>query len=786
MVRQLPDTDFCHGCRLEPAVATSVVRIVPRPVKVSHVTSLTLPVGFCLLACHAGSALAQDVPASAPSDVSTSATRVGPADAATIDSVDTLPPLSAVSTDDGAFSALNPDAPLDPLPDIGVDWPDLDTPLAPLPDLPPLAPVDSGDAIAAGVDSPDGAALPADEFAGVSDGGLTDLPDDPATGLPAALPGVSDGGETIVATGTADDPVTVASAESLRYSVQLEGLDGIRSRRFGARFDGLSVLRQGQDDPANGAQLNRRIVEDGALLDQMLRNEGYYDATLVSDLRRNGERLVITFAIQSGPRYTYSAVNLIGIEAVGPAEMARLVPTYGIDPGEPITADGIVKAQASMTAEMEENGYPFAQVGEELVTIDHDVRTGVLDQPVTPGPRLRFGQVIAEDGGLLGAAHIQQIARFEPGEWYRASSLEDLRRAIIATGLVSSVTITPVDSGDGSTVDTRVALTPGPLRTLSGGLGYSTGEGLRAEASWEHRNFWPPEGALILRGVVGTQEQLAGVTFRRNNYRGRDRVLTVQALASHLNRDAFDARTALLSARLERTTTLIYQKRWSWSAGAELIATSERSFDPLRNADVRLEYFIAGVNGLATYDRSNDLLDPTRGFRLTARLAPEFSFQGAPFGYVRAQLDGSLYHPFSQRVVLAGRVRVGTIWGAPASAIAPSRRYYAGGGSSVRGYGYQQVGPQDINGDPIGGKSLLEVAVEARVRLGTFSIVPFLDAGNISDNSLPGIGNLRVGAGIGVRYHSNFGPIRVDVGTPLNPRPGDSRIGVYVSLGQAF
>ena len=686
-----------------------------------------------------------------------------------------LPPLSTVSADDPDFGQLDPDAPLDPMPDIGVAWPDLDTPLPPLPALPPLA---DGDAESAGEE---GDAL----AASVSDGGLTEMAADPALPPPVTGDGTGDRG-TLVASGVPGEAVTFASAEAVRYSVRLEGFEMIRSRRFASRFDGLSVLRQGEDDAANGAQINRRIAEDTALLDQMLRNEGYYDATLVSEIRREGERIVIVFSLQPGPRYTFSAVNLTGLDAAGPVEAARLALTYGIDPGEAIIADAIIKSQATLASEMAENGYPFGRVGEELVTIDHDLRTGVLEQPVSPGARLRFGRVIAEDNGLLGARHIQQIARFRPGEWYRASNIEDLRRALIATGLVASVEISPVASGDGETVDTRVALTPGPLRTIAGGLGYSTGEGFRAEASWEHRNLFPPEGALILRGVLGTQEQLAGVTFRRNNFRRRDRVLTLQALASHLDRDAFDAQTLMVSGRLERTTTLIYQKLWSWSLGAELIATRERSFDIARNMDVRADYFIGGLNGLITFDRSNDLLDPTRGFRLSGRLAPELSFRGQAFGYVRAQLDGSYYHPAGQRVVLAGRVRVGTIWGAPASAIAPSRRYYAGGGSSVRGFGYQQVGPRDINGDPIGGKSLLEVAAEARIRLGTFSIVPFVDAGNISDSSLPGVDDLRVGAGIGVRYHSNFGPIRVDVGTPVNPRPGDSRIGVYVSLGQAF
>ena len=119
--------------------------------------------------------------------------------------------------------------------------------------------------------------------------------------------------------------------------------------------------------------------------------------------------------------------------------------------------------------------------------------------------------------------------------------------------------------------------------------------------------------------------------------------------------------------------------------------------------------------------------------------------------------------------------------------IAPSRRFYAGGGASVRGYGFQAIGPRDANNDPIGGRSLAEFSIEARVRtFGNFGVVPFLDAGNISTSPLPRLTGLRFGTGLGVRYYSNFGPIRLDVGTPINPQRGDSRIAVYVSLGQAF
>ena len=699
-----------------------------------------------------------------------------------------LPPLSPV-LDDGGM-AIDADAPLEPLPDLGVDWPDLSTPLPPMAELPPLPSPDGLDApqlaqAAEPIAPPgSGAIIASGDSAEVADKALAALPALPPEAGAAASS--TDGAGVLVAAGAPDAPAELASAEPHHYSVELAGFDDIANRRFKARFNTLSVLRLGDDAPANGAQLNRRIIDDTALLEQLVRNQGYYDPTLISDIRRSGDRLTVLFTLEPGPLYSYGTVNVTGLESAGAEESARLRQIFRVGTEDSIVADALVKSQLSLETTMLETGYPFADVGQELVTIDHDTRLGTLDQPVSPGARLAFGRIIADDGGLLGAAHIQSIARFRPGQWYQLSQTEDLRRALIATGLVASVDITPQAAPDGGSVDLGVALTPAPLRTIAGAIGYSSGEGYRAEISWEHRNLFPPEGALILRGVAGTDEQLAGVTFRRNNFRRRDIVMTLQTLASHTRRDAFDANTLLLSARIEQATTLIFQKRWSWSLGAELIGTDELAYVASRADYARQSYFIGSLAALLSYDRSDSLLDPTRGFRLTARVVPEFSFRGSPFAYVRTQLDGSVYRPVTERVVLAGRVRVGMMSGAQTAAIAPSRRYYSGGGGSVRGFSYQAIGPLDVNGKPVGGRSLIEFAAEARVRLGDFAIVPFVDAGNVTDASTPGLSDLRIGAGLGVRDHTNFGAIRVDVGTPVNRRPGDSLIGVYVSLGQAF
>ena len=138
------------------------------------------------------------------------------------------------------------------------------------------------------------------------------------------------------------------------------------------------------------------------------------------------------------------------------------------------------------------------------------------------------------------------------------------------------------------------------------------------------------------------------------------------------------------------------------------------------------------------------------------------------------------------RPPVAGRVRLGTIQGAARDDIPPSRRLYAGGGGSVRGFAYQKLGPLAPEGDPRGGRSLNEASAEVRYRFGNFGVVGFVDVGQSYSETMPQFSDLRYGAGIGARYYTNFGPLRIDLATPLDRRPGEGRFNLYVSIGQAF
>ncbi|WP_028970236.1 autotransporter assembly complex protein TamA [Sphingomonas sp. URHD0057] len=616
-------------------------------------------------------------------------------------------------------------------------------------------------------------------------------PLDPMPDLDVAWPDLNARDSTEPAPAADQNAATDEGSSEVRYTLVVEGLTPIGDAGdLLAEFRKQSALEADRKDPANSAQIGRRSRADADLLAELLRSQGYYDAVVEPRTERAGGLLRVVLTAEPGTQYHFASVKLPGLEAAGPEDQAKLRAAFGVGAGDPVIAQDVISGGAALMVALGEQGFAEAKIGEQDIEINHQTHLATLSLPVDPGPVARFGQIRVSGKPPFSARHIATIARFKSGSPFRRSKIEDLRRALIATGLVSVAEIRVVPVNGGRTVDLAVRLEPAPQHTIAGELGYGTGQGARLEASWTDRNFFNPEGALTLRAIGGTREQLAGVQFRRSNFLRRDQVLNLQASASHQNFDAYEARTILLAGNIERQSNFIWQKKWTWTAGGELLATDERGvFSSAGLKDTRT-FLIAAVPASLGYDGSDSLLDPTRGFRLSGRISPEISAHGGKFAYGRVQLDASAYHPVSDRVVAAGRVRVGTILGASAFDIAPSRRFYSGGGGSVRGYGYQRLGPKDVDGDPVGGRGLMEFAVEARIRLkqfgGNFGLVPFFDGGSLTTKALPDVKDWHFAAGVGARYYSSFGPIRIDVGVPLNREKGDGPLAVTVSLGQAF
>ena len=583
------------------------------------------------------------------------------------------------------------------------------------------------------------------------------------------------------AAGDSDEPPPV------RYTLVVEGMDAIDLE---GRFRDLSALEDAEGEGVNGAMIALRAEEDEALAVRLLRSEGYYDAvanSAIEQLPDQPGRLRVTITVAAGERYTLGAIAIAGPETE-PAGMAREF--LLLETGRPIRAVDVEAAEANVLLRLPQEGYPFPEIRLRDILLDPETHVGDYTLPVEPGPRARFAGFTTEGDLAFDADHVGVLARFRRDELYDRRMVDDLREAMVSTRLFSTVSAEPVLTGEAAEDGTQyvnilVRQDAGPARSLDASAGYSTGEGLRLEGAWEHRNLFPPEGALRIAAIAGTAEQNLSVRFRRNNWGQRDRALLLQFDVGARDFEAFQGYTTRLYGLVSRESTPIWQKRWTYAYGAEILATNENRAG---TATISLSdaYFIGGLIGQIGHDRSNSLLDPTSGFRLLARVNPEASLRDGTSVYIRNLIEGSVYYPAGENLTLAGRARFGSIFGIERDDLAPSRRFYAGGGGSVRGYGFQELGPRDIDNIPLGGRSLVEFAVEGRYRFGNYGVVAFVDAGQVYEAQYPTFDSMRFGVGVGGRVYTNFGPIRFDVATPIGRREGESLINVYVSIGQAF
>lgn len=592
---------------------------------------------------------------------------------------------------------------------------------------------------------------------------------------------------------------SAADLGDLRYDVTFSGLDELG---LSEQFKGLSALWTGRGKPANLAQIRRRTADDRQLIDTLLRSAGHYGGRIESEIIasvRPDEATRVRFEVAPGPLYRFEKILVRA-----PAESSSNAPVdlaeqlLGIAPGDPILAAQVVALEDRLAERLADAGYPFPTIGPPEIVIDHARRAGELAQRVDAGPQGVFGatRIEGETQGFT-KKHMAILARYKPGEPYTGANREDLRQALVQTGLFGAVAVRPVLAGepkaDGTqTVDMVAKVEAAPPRTVSATGGYYTGQGLRLAGSWSHRNLFPPEGSLTGRVVAAQREQLLSGEYRRRNFRSRDQTLSVLASLSTEQQLGYSARTVQLGAGVVRESNLLWQKPMTFSLGVQAIATNQTDRSLLRLLeDGDATFFILAVPGSVTFDNSDDLLNPSSGFRVTARASPEFTLRdGTNFNYVKLQLEGTYYKPVGNSVVVAGRLHMGSIAGATRGRVAPSRRFYAGGGGSVRGFNFQGVGPQDLEGRPTGGNSLTEASIETRYRFKAFGsdlgVAAFVDAGQVYTGTVPSFDSLRVGAGVGVRYYTAFGPVRVDVATPVTRREGDPRIAFYVSIGQAF
>ncbi|MEO1001087.1 MAG: BamA/TamA family outer membrane protein, partial [Pseudomonadota bacterium] len=327
-----------------------------------------------------------------------------------------------------------------------------------------------------------------------------------------------------------------------------------------------------------------------------------------------------------------------------------------------------------------------------------------------------------------------------------------------------------------------VQLEERPRRTVAAAVTFDTDRGPGAEAEYEHRNLAGNGERLNLSAGANLEVQFAEARVLLPQFQRRPGQNFITGLRlERIEDDAFSAVGATASAGIEREITD------SWTIGYGGLV----EFANIESSTSDGNFVLAGIPVFAAYDSSDDLLDPTEGGRARIGVTP---FAGVGGGetpiFLVLDAQGSAYYDLTGegRYILAGRGRLGSILSGELEDVPSTRRLFSGGGGSVRGYQERFIGPLDAANDPTGGRSVVEAGAELRAYVyGDLGFAVFAEGGAVSEGIVPSLDDgFQAAIGAGFRYRSPVGPLRLDVGVPVNPRDVDERFIVYLSLGQAF
>jgi translocation and assembly module TamA len=562
------------------------------------------------------------------------------------------------------------------------------------------------------------------------------------------------------------------------------------------------LIKLEETAPTDGYGLLARARADLPRLAEALRAEGFWGGAARIEIagedvnRRDAappeadpaNPLPVALILTTGPRYRIGQILM----RAEPAEQDLLLEQAAADlrlaEGDPARPADILAAEEVLLLALRRAGYPLASIAAREAVVDHDTKTMDITWRIAPGPLADFARPSVAGTTRTNPALLERLAaRRLEGQPYSPERLERARRAMMGLGVFSFVR-----AQEGAALDqagrlpVHFQVQERPRHVVGGRFGFETNYGLTASAYWEDRNIFGGaerlrlEGEIARIGETGIENATyrAFATLRTPEFMGRDLQSASQIGAVRERLRAYDRDAVLASFTLERrlSDTMAI-------AGGPNYEEGQIGRDGDMNA-----FRLFGLMGIFRYDNTTNPLDPRQGQRFSISATPYYSALDSN-SFTRILAIGSSYFDITGNgdSVLALRTALGSAPGADRDEITLDKRFYAGGGGSVRGYTYQSIGPRDAANRPLGGASLVEASVEWRQRLTrSWGVAGFLDAGSVGEEAKPDFSALRAGTGLGLRYLTAIGPIRFDIGVPLDRQKDDPSFAIYIGFGQAF
>lgn len=543
--------------------------------------------------------------------------------------------------------------------------------------------------------------------------------------------------------------------------VAVDGIDGIR-RRAEVDAQSLHVAMRATghfgakvtieiDEPAQGTDalpVVRLIMDEGPVY-KILK----YDLALEGDSQRTGASTALA-----------SAREIIAKEA------PELL-------GQDALVSHVLGLEKQVMQDLVQHGYPVPDARQRILRVDHKKAGIDVDIIIDTGPYVHFGDTSFSGLKRVKERFLKRRIAWKEGEVFDVKKVESTRKALMATGVVSALEII-YDPRGAAYMPVDILIYEAKMRSIGAGGEYSTSQGVRANVFWEHRNVFGAAEKFRVSVEGGLDNREVSFAFSKPDMFG------TKAISLRNTLKVVDSN---LEAYKKRAVTSVNMLSWRITPHLEVaggLGLEQSQITP-KGGGKKGNFTLLSVPMTAWFDNTNSALDATKGVRAAVGVTPYQALnKGVSFSLF--DVSASHYLGVSSSLVWANRARFAMIAGGTLDDIPADKRLYSGGSGSVRGYGYQKLGPIGENGKPSGGKALLELASEIRYDLTpTIGVVGFVEGGRLS-KTVSGSGDILWGTGVGVRYRTIAGPIRFDVAVPINKRRGEDAYQIYMGLGQAF
>jgi translocation and assembly module TamA len=546
-----------------------------------------------------------------------------------------------------------------------------------------------------------------------------------------------------------------------------------------------TALSEGQTDPAD--VISAALADYRGIVETLYAN-GYYSG--IVSIRADGREVAdmallslpaqigqITITVDPGRPFRFGTVS---VSPLAPGE----TPPEALQSGAPARATILGEATAEVIREWREDGHAKAAPGAQAITANH--AQGILnaDIRVIPGPRLRFGALTLDSPSAVRQERLRRIAGFPSGEVFSPQQAERVAARLRRTGAFSSVSLEEGPAKADGTMDIGLTVVDRKPRRYGFGAELSSREGLDLSVFWLHRNLFGGAERFRIEGEIsqiGAQnddpDYRLGLRLDRPAIFGPD---TSQFFIFELEHED---EPLFISDRVELGAGFTWYMREDIET--EFAITYLRS--DTRSVVGDFNYHLLTFPARFTRDRRNDPLDATDGTYVRLEATPYLGLSGSESG-ARLYADARGYQALGAgRTVLAARFQLGAIFGSSQRETYPDYLFFSGGGGTVRGQPYQSLGVEIAPGVIFGGRSFFGTQLELRTGItDTIGAVVFADAGYLGSGSFfDGAGDWHAGAGIGLRYDTGIGPIRLDLAAPVSGDTGDGAQ-IYIGIGQAF